>query len=106
MPIKSIKNIVKYIVPNTYYFLMVRRTKTKFLKIKDHKEFIINRYYHKYGVMLDLDNPKTFYEKINYLKLNYYNPISSTLVDKALVKNYLIDLGYEKNIVKMIQFNI
>lgn len=38
---------------------------------------------------LDLDNPKTFNEKIQWLKLYDSTPIKTLLADKYLVKNYI-----------------
>lgn len=39
-----------------------------------------------FNLDIDLDNPKTFNEKLNWLKLNYRNPILSTMADKYAVK--------------------
>ncbi len=61
-----------------------------------------SKYLKKFGVSLDLDEPKTFYEKINYLKLYYYNSNAHTLVDKYEVKQFLSSNGYESHIVKTI----
>lgn len=41
------------------------------------------------GRKLDLDNPKSFNEKLNWLKVYYRNPICSKLVDKSTVKDYV-----------------
>lgn len=41
------------------------------------------------GQKLDLVNPKTFNEKLNWLKLYDRNPLYHTLVDKALVKEWV-----------------
>lgn len=38
---------------------------------------------------LDLKNPKTFNEKLNWLKIYDRNPLYHTLVDKALVKDWV-----------------
>ena len=40
---------------------------------------------------LDLDNPQTFNEKLNWLKLYYHNPLLHRLVDKYEVKKYVED---------------
>ena len=41
------------------------------------------------GYKADIRNPKTFNEKINWLKLNNKNPLYPRLVDKYLVKEYV-----------------
>ena len=43
----------------------------------------------KMGYKLDLSNPKSFSEKIQWLKLNNRNPLYTTLVDKYAVKDYV-----------------
>lgn len=43
----------------------------------------------KFGYKLDLKNPKTFNEKIQWLKLYNRNPLYTTLVDKFSVKEYV-----------------
>ena len=41
------------------------------------------------GYDLDLDNPKTYNEKLQWLKLYYHDPLYTTLVDKYAVKQYV-----------------
>lgn len=41
------------------------------------------------GKRIDLDNPKTFNEKLNWLKLHDRNPLYNTLVDKLAVKEWV-----------------
>jgi hypothetical protein len=48
---------------------------------------------------LDLKNPKTFNEKINWLKLNYRNPICSQLADKYEVRKYVSHRIGEKYLI-------
>ena len=43
------------------------------------------------GYWPDFDNPKTFNEKLNWLKLNDRNPLYTSLVDKAKVKEIVAD---------------
>lgn len=45
------------------------------------------------GYRLNLKNPKSFNEKIQWLKLNDHNPVYPVIVDKFLVKGYI-----EKNL--------
>lgn len=48
---------------------------------------------------LNLDNPKTFCEKLNWLKLYDHNPLYTTLVDKYAVKKYVAKTIGEKYVV-------
>ena len=69
-----------------------------FQKMSD--EEIIKRMYnihiHK---KLDLDNPITFSEKIQWLKLNDRKPLYTVMVDKYAVKHYVSTLIGEKYII-------
>lgn len=51
------------------------------------------------GYDLDLDNPKTFNEKLQWLKLHDRNPLYITLVDKYEVKKWVASLIGEEHIV-------
>ena len=44
------------------------------------------------GYWMDFDNPKTFNEKLQWLKLYNRNPFYTTLVDKYAVKEYVANL--------------
>lgn len=46
------------------------------------------------GINLDLKNPKMFIEKINWLKLNYRNPLQTEYTDKFKVRNHVSSHGY------------
>lgn len=59
-------------------------------------------YYAKWGKKLDLDNPKTYVEKVNYLKLHDRNPLYHDLVDKYEVKKIVASLIGEKYIIKLL----
>lgn len=49
---------------------------------------------------LDLENPKTFCEKLNWLKLHDHNPLYHKLVDKYEVKNYVAKIIGDQYVVK------
>lgn len=51
------------------------------------------------GQQLNWDNPKTFTEKLQWLKLYYRDDRIPICSDKIDVKKYLSDLGYEKYLV-------
>ena len=60
-------------------------------------------FYLCFGQKLNLKNPKTFNEKLNWLKLNDIHPEYSCLVDKYLVKQYVKEkLESGENIIKTI----
>lgn len=43
----------------------------------------------KMGRKLDLENPKTYNEKLQWVKLNYHNPLLTKLVDKYTVREFV-----------------
>lgn len=60
---------------------------------KNPIKWTLKKYKRKYGVKLDLNNPKSFYEKINYIKHNYFDESETLLSDKYRVKKFLNDNG-------------
>lgn len=51
------------------------------------KWYVMMKYYKNFGRLPDLKHPKTFNEKLNWLKLHDRNPRYSSLVDKYEAKN-------------------
>lgn len=56
-------------------------------------------YYAEFGRFIDFKNPKTFNEKLNWLKLYYRRPDLITLVDKYEVKKYIADKIGEQYVI-------
>ncbi len=52
----------------------------------------------KTGKKLNIDTPRTFNEKLQWLKLNDRNPKYIKMVDKATAKNYFVDILRKNNI--------
>lgn len=64
--------------------------------IRDDRRFLKLYYWTKFGRFPDLDSPKSFNEKLNWMKLNLHNPLCHTLADKYAVKEYVADkIGQE-----------
>ncbi|MDY0277000.1 MAG: ATP-grasp fold amidoligase family protein [Acholeplasma sp.] len=57
----------------------------------------------KFGVKINLKNPKTLNEKLQWYKIYYYNnlEISKKVSDKFGAREYLINLGLEKYLTKL-----
>ena len=53
------------------------------------ERYIPKLFYKRMGYKLNLETPKTFNEKLQWLKLYYHNPLYTTLVDKYAVKDYV-----------------
>ncbi len=56
------------------------------------EEYLRRKFYAKLHKELDLQNPRTFSEKIQWLKIYDRNPIYSTMVDKYEVKEYVASI--------------
>lgn len=54
------------------------------------------------GKKLNLDNPLTFNEKLQWLKVNNHNPLFSTMVDKYAVKQFVVEKIGEEYVVPTI----
>lgn len=61
----------------------------RLLKHMPDKLYISLQYYYTTGKILNLSNPKTFNEKLQWLKLYDRNPLYTNLVDKYLVRAYI-----------------
>ena len=65
-----------------YYFFKEKRVK--------------KLYFNRMGVQLNLERPKSYNEKLQWLKLNYYNDLWIKCANKATVRDYLKDKGLER----------
>ena len=62
----------------------------------DDERYLKMLYRARIGRPLDLENPRTFNEKLQWLKLHDRNPLYTTLVDKAEVKPWVAErIGWE-----------
>ena len=66
------------------------------------EEFLKQKYLENTGKELNLDNPQTFNEKIQWLKLHDRNPLYTTLVDKYAVKQYVADKIGPEHVIPVI----
>lgn len=61
----------------------------RFLSKEDRAAELKQLFYKKVGYYLNLKNPKTFNEKIQWIKLNYFHPDMERCVDKYEFKKYI-----------------
>lgn len=57
------------------------------------------RYYYHFHKFVDFHNPKTFSEKLQWLKIYNRKPIYTTMVDKYAVKDYVANIIGEEYII-------
>lgn len=90
----GIKNIV--VVDDTYIYQVMEsikkaddKIKNKYHAMYDDIEYLKRRFKRYTGYNLNLDNPKTFNEKLQWLKLHDHNPQYTRMVDKYEFKAYV-----------------
>ena len=59
--------------------------------IKNDEFYLKALYYCRFRKKLDLDNPNTFSEKLQWLKLYYHKPVFHIMADKVEAKNYVAE---------------
>lgn len=91
-------NILKYIKYPPEIILLIDR-KTKILHLLPDKIYLKLRYRIKMHKRLNLKNPQTFNEKLQWLKLHDRNPDYTKMVDKYEVKKYVADIIGEEYII-------
>lgn len=72
------------------------------LTIEEKKQIIAEQFYHQLGYHIDFDNPKTFNEKIQWLKLYYHNPLLTICADKYLVRDYIKEQIGEEYLIPLL----
>lgn len=75
------------------WFKNLNRQAKKARQITD-LEYINSNFIKSFKRKPDLENPTLFYEKLNWFKLNYKNPLMPFVSDKYEVRKYLEDIGY------------
>ena len=95
-----VKKLFKYITDSDYRFMI--KSNTTGCPDMDDKEFLIRKFKACMGKELDLDNPKTFNEKLQWLKLYNRDPQYTMLVDKYLVRDYIREKLGEEYLIPLI----
>ena len=97
----KIKKIVKYIFNREYRF-MINSYYTKMYKSVSDSQYLKKMYKIKFHKDLNLENPITFNEKLQWLKLNDRKDIYTTMVDKYKVKDYVASIIGDEYIIPTI----
>ncbi|MEP2060001.1 MAG: ATP-grasp fold amidoligase family protein [Maribacter litoralis] len=82
--------------PLVYLFDLYRH------RVVDEKSFTENRFKRRMGYDLDLNNPKTLNEKIQWLKLYNRTPLHTICADKIAVRDFVADKVGEEYLVPLI----
>lgn len=77
----------------------VKEIGKKIVALIPSKIWISYHFKKKTGYAMDWKNPKTFNQKLQWLKVNNKNPIYTTMVDKYAAKKYVADIIGEEHII-------
>ena len=103
--VREVINLFYYIIqhPQKYYkYRILRSLVTRFSRFYSDRNYLEIMFPLGTGYKLELDNPQTFNEKLQWLKLNYHKPLFSIMVDKAEAKKYVSDIIGEEHIIPTI----
>ena len=81
---------------------MIKKILFRFSKLIPDKLYLKLKYRSKTGKKLDFKNPKTFNEKLQWLKLYDRKDIYTTMVDKSEAKKYVADIIGKEYIIPTI----
>lgn len=88
------------------YFWFLRKIKKHWnnilFKYAGDKVYLKKRYKEELGEKLNLRNPSTFNEKLQWLKLYDHNPLYTQLVDKYQIRNYVAEKLGEKYLIPLL----
>ena len=82
------------------YFLGVFMTKEENMKFRE--DVIKKRFFNNLGYELNLDDPRTFNEKIQWLKLYNHDPLITKCADKYLAREYIKEKIGDKYLVPLL----
>lgn len=95
MNLYKIKIAIRENIFVQYYWQKRRfRKYSKLAKEISDKDYSVKRFEEIVGRDFDIENPKTYMEKIQWLKVYYRDPLIVECSDKATMKDYLKEVGY------------
>ena len=89
---------VRYLTDADYRFYVNRSRFGMYHNMPD-EEYLRRLFRYRMGYELDLENPRTFNEKLQWLKLYDRKPIYTTMVDKYEMKQYVSGIIGEKYVI-------
>lgn len=97
---KLFKKINSYLKNPTKFFVFLANR--GFFKKMDDEKYLKLIYKGSIGKELNINNPQTFNEKIQWLKIYDRKPIYSTMVDKYAVREYIADTIGDKYLIPLL----
>ena len=97
---RLMRGAYRYIVDADFRFL-VRANRGRYLHMSD-EEFLKRKYRALFKKKLNLEFPKSFNEKLQWLKLHNRNPLYTIMVDKYLVRKYIGEVLGEEYLIPLV----
>ena len=98
--LKKIKNTFKFIIDPDYRFRILANR--GIYNGMDDREYLERQFHFVFKEKLNLDNPRTFNEKLQWLKLYDRKPEYSIMVDKYRVREYVADIIGEEYLIPLL----
>lgn len=92
-----LKKLLRFAFDNKYRFMVL--ASKGFCNHMNDKKYIEKVFEYNMGYSLDLNNPQTFNEKLQWLKLYDRKPEYTTMVDKYTAKKYVADKIGEQYVI-------
>ena len=89
---KKLKKALKYSI--LYPAYLIKRLYIRYLRKNDPIKLMKMTYRNNMGIPLNLDNPQTLDEKINFMSFYTDTSLWSELADKVKVRDYIIKNGF------------
>ena len=97
MTIEGIKNYLT--MPHGFFFFLDSRG--LFANMPDER-YLRRAYRYRLGCEPDFEHPKNLNEKLNWMKLHDHNPLYTTMVDKAAVKQYVAERIGAEHVIPLV----
>lgn len=93
----QMKHLIQYFIDPEYRFAV--NDAHELYKGLDDESYLKKKYYVRFKKQLNLDNPVTYNEKLQWLKINDHNPAYCQMVDKIEAKKVVADIIGEEHII-------
>lgn len=94
----GLKNKIKTSPSLKRVYALCRDIKMLGMRTESDRHYITRKFQRMLGYKPDLDHPKTFQEKLQWIKLNDRKPVYHDMVDKVAAKKFIIDKLGDENL--------
>jgi len=104
----ALKTVIKSVYQNSEFGFYIVKPIARIYQFFLHKKylsreaFVKQKFKKAFGYELDLNNPQTLNEKINWLKLNYWHPKATQFADKYAVRQYVAETIGEQYLIPLL----